>query len=76
MQEHICEALDLLRQLRAEVHGNVESSVVERLDQAIQALDATQHENSWKPDKDELLAILGILVQLLPAVAQLIASLK
>lgn len=75
MNENVRDVLRLLMQLRAEVHGNVENSVIEKLDQAIQKLDAAQCRNSRKLSRDHLLAILGKVVQMLPAVAELIERL-
>jgi len=76
MEKHVQEALDLLWQIRAEVHGNVESSVEEMLDRAINDLEETLQTDHQKFSKDDLLTILGMAAQLLPAVAQLIERLK
>ena len=75
MDDNVRNVRKLLMQLRADVHGNVENSVVEKLDRAIQELDVAERRSSRKLSRDDLLAVLGRVVQMLPAVAQLIERL-
>ena len=76
MKENIIESLELLREIRVQVRGNVESSAAEKLDEAISKLEAAQRGTPDKLSRVELLAILGIVVELIPAVAQLIERIK
>ena len=76
MRQNIRESLRLLREIRIRVRGNVEDSAAEKLDQAISKLEAAQRGTPDKLSRIELLALLGIVVELIPSVAQLIESLK
>lgn len=72
----LMETLELLEEVRAEVHDDVDDSVVEQLDEAIRMLKQAQHSKGAKLSSYDLLTILGQVVQALPAIAKLIDLLQ
>ena len=69
-------SLETLRAIRAEVHGKVEASVIERLDAVIQELEASRREDPGKYTAGDILTLVGEIVQLLPAVVELVDKLQ
>ena len=67
--------LELLQEVRAEVRGTVEDSAIEKLDEAIQKLEAAQRDNREKLSKHDLLNMVGIAIKLFPAIQKLIEKL-
>jgi hypothetical protein len=65
-------SLDLLHAIRAEVHGSVEDSVIERLDEAIKKLEEADENDARKYTALEILSMLGKVVELIPAIALLL----
>ncbi len=61
----------ILIEIRAELHGNVEDSVVEQLDEVIHDLEAAQ---SGKTERVitalEILLLLGTLIEKVPEIAK------
>jgi hypothetical protein len=68
-------SIEALLQLRAELHGSVEDSVMETLDKVISDLEAIQ-QHSDKISAIDVLNIIGEALQALPAIAELIRILS
>ena len=67
MSKLLKDSVKLLKQVRSELHGNVEGSVIESIDLVIQNLETKQ-----QVDSAELLNVLGKCVERLPAIIKLI----
>ena len=65
-------SLDLLYAIRAEVHGSVENSVIEQLDEVIKKLQEADENGAKKFTALEILSMLGKVVELIPAIALLL----
>ncbi len=79
MDKKACrELLDILKEIRAEVHGNVGNSVIRKLNRAIKKLEAAvEGGKDPVPIKDvlEILTLLGAFVSELPEIVKVIAQL-
>jgi hypothetical protein len=72
----IRETLERLRDVRAEVHDDVERSVIKQLDEAIWMLEETQCNERVELSLHEVLKLLGKVIEVLPAMAQLLVLLR
>jgi hypothetical protein len=73
--ELLRNSVEALIALRAELHGSVEDSVLESLDEVISDLEDIQQH----PDKisaSDMLRVLGQILEALPAVVELIQILS
>ena len=61
-----------LKCLRAELHGKVENSVIERLDGIILELEILQTRDTRQYDSFEVLKLLGRAMELVPSIGKLI----
>ena len=75
-QTLVRETLERLRDVRAEVHGDVESSVVKQLDEVIWMLEEAQQDQGVELSFHEVLVLLGKAVEVLPAIARLLELLQ
>lgn len=76
-KELIAQSLELLRDVRDKVHGNVESIVIQQLDEVIELLEeAHKNSSSLKLTPQDVLSILGIAIKAIPEVVKLIDFLK
>ena len=66
--ELLRSSVEVLKSLRAELHGNVEDSVIGQLDKVIRDLEAAQQESSGRYSSMELLFLLGSILEKLPAI--------
>lgn len=64
-------SIDTLKSIRSELHSNVESSVLEMLDEAISDLEYIQ-QNSEQISAHDVLHILGQVLEKLPMIVELI----
>lgn len=65
------ETIEALIMLRLELHGSVDDSVLETLDKVISDLEAARNEPG-KLSKQELLRLLGTVLDKLPAIVEII----
>lgn len=65
-------SIDSLKSLRQEVHGKVENSVIERIDEAIFNLQLLEREGSQQFSSIDLLMLLANALEYLPAVQKVI----
>jgi hypothetical protein len=72
----IDEAIEILREVRVEVHGDVEDRVGDQLDEAILKLEETSRTRQGQIANQEALELLGKAIKWLPAVAKLIELLR
>lgn len=70
------ETLELLWDIRGKVHSDVESGVIEQLDEAIRMLEEARCSNHTILTSDELLKLLGRAIQFLPSILQLLMHLR
>ena len=70
------ECLAQLRAVRAELYEDVESGVIEVLDEVIQKLEAAQQENPCRYSAQDILLMVGRVIELLPAIASLLELLQ
>lgn len=69
-EELLGNSVDILKEIRAGLHDNVEDSVVEKLDEVIHDLEASQFGNTKKVITAlEILILLGTLMQKVPEIA-------
>ena len=73
---YLHETLELLRDVRVEVHGGVDDSIVEQLDEAIRLLEEAQHSQSAKLSRRDALIILGKVIEHLPTIVRLIELIR
>ena len=62
--------------VRAELHGKVEDSVLQKLDKDGNILDKAQNDDAHKISSADVLKILGTVVEYIPAVAEAIKLLS
>jgi hypothetical protein len=67
-------SIDTLKSVRAELHGNVENSVLEMLDNAISDLENLQQDSS-KVSARDVLYILSQVLDKLPLIVELVHKL-
>lgn len=72
----IRETIELLRDVREEVQGDVEDSVIHQLDEAILKLEETSRKRQGQIANRKALELLGKTIKWLPAVAKLIELLR
>ena len=70
------EALVVLNDIRSELSGNAEDSVICQLDRAIQDLEVVERECSEEITPRDLLELLGKVLEKLPAILALIEFLR
>ncbi len=63
---------DGLKNLRAELHGKVEDSVIKRLDEIILDLETYQDQDTHEYDPVQILSLLGSAMELIPSIGRLI----
>jgi hypothetical protein len=68
-------SIDTLKSVRAELHGNIENSVLEMLDNAIFDLENLQQDSS-KVSARDVLYVLAQVLEKLPAIVELIHKLS
>jgi hypothetical protein len=68
-------SIDALKSVREELHGNVEDSVLEMLDNAIYNLETLQQSSSNINARD-VLYVLGQVLDKLPVIVELIHKLS
>ena len=71
----LSSSIDTLKSVREELHGNVENSVLEMLDNAIYDLENLQ-QNSSNVNARDVLYILGQVLDKLPVIVELIHKLS
>lgn len=64
--------IELLQEVRVQVQGDVEDSVVAQLDEALRMLEDTCHSRPDQVALQEVLELLGKAVKVIPAVVELI----
>ncbi len=70
------DSVGALKCIRAELQGNVESSVMVRLDKVIKDLEAAEQSGTDAAiTASELLRLLGSLIEKIPAIAEVIGNL-
>lgn len=67
------QTIDLLVDLRSELHGVVDSSVIDQLDSVIQKLEADYANGEHNISSIELLYLLGEFIKLMPILTDLIS---
>ncbi len=72
----IHETIELLREVRVKVQGDVEDSVVHQLDEAIWKLEETCRTRQGQIANQEALELLGAAIKWLPIVAKLVELLR
>ena len=72
----IHETIELLREVRVKVQGDVEDSVLHQLDEAIRKLEETSHTRQGRIANQEALELLGKVIEWLPAMVKLIELLR
>jgi hypothetical protein len=70
------DSLELLKRVREELHSEVESSVLQALDRAIDDLEKASKCNTRKINSEKMLKILGLFLGAIPAVADIIKILS
>ncbi len=75
--EQVAQSLELLREVRSKVHGNVESIVIQQIDESIRLLEEAR-DNSLVPPitSQDVLNILGLALKALPEVVMLLKLFK
>jgi hypothetical protein len=75
--EQVAQSLELLREVRVQVHGNVESIVIQQIDECIRLLEEAQDNSSVLPlTSQDVLNILGFALKALPDVVLLLKLVK
>ena len=70
------DTLEHLGSVREKVHSNVEDSVLEELDQAIMVLETAGRDGSPRFSAQDLLVMIGVFLDLMPFIANLINRLR
>lgn len=76
MTDHIIVALELLEDVRAEVHGDVDYCVIEQLDEAIWVLKEAQLGRGAEISLQDVLDILGRVLSALPIIVELLKTFR
>jgi len=72
----LSDSLEVLKQLREELHDSVEDSVIDRLDHVIADLETAQSGKSERViQAHEILLLLGTLIEHVPEIAEIIQNL-
>jgi hypothetical protein len=71
----LSSSIDTLKSVRLELHGNVENSVLEMLDNAIFDLENLQQDSN-KISARDVLYVLGQVLEKLPIIVELIHRLS
>jgi len=72
----ILDVLNVLYDIRAEVHGDVEDSVINQLDDAISQLEIELCDDSQEFNALDALTTLGKAVELIPAIRALLELIR
>jgi hypothetical protein len=72
LSELLGSSAEELKCLRADLHGKVEDSVIERLDGVILELELFQTGDTCQYDLFEILNLLGCAMELTPSIGKLI----
>lgn len=72
----ILDALDVLYDIRAEVHGDVEDSVINQIDDAINDLETKLYEDIDNFNALDVLTMLGKVIEMIPAIQALLKLLQ
>lgn len=72
----ILDVLNVLYDIRAEVHGDVEDSVINQLDDAISQLEIELCDDSQEFNALDALTTLGKAVELIPAIRVLLELIR
>lgn len=75
-QQLLGEVLVVLKDIRSELSGNAEGSVICQLDRAIQDLEVAEREYSNEITPLDLIELLGKILEKLPAILALIELLR
>tara|TARA_R110000822_G_scaffold292668_2_gene414682 strand:- start:759 stop:995 length:237 start_codon:yes stop_codon:yes gene_type:complete len=70
------EVLSTLYRIRSELHDNVEGSVTQELDQAIEWLEEAKRNGAEQIRSEEILLMLGKIFDKLPIITRLIELLS
>ena len=70
------DSVEVLKDLRSELHGKAEDDVLETLDKVITDLEKVLEENPSKISTDDVLKIIGSVIEKLPAIVELIRYLS
>ncbi|MEA5079563.1 MAG: hypothetical protein VB013_13405 [Anaerolineaceae bacterium] len=65
------ESLSILYDLQSELHGHVEDTALQKLEEAINLLEAV-NKNGGRIEKKKLLAILGKILDYIPTIVKII----
>ena len=72
----ILDVLDVLYDIRAEVHGDVGDSVINRIDDAINDLETKLYEDIDNFNALDVLTMLGKVIEVIPAIQALFKLLQ
>jgi hypothetical protein len=72
----IADSLEALHAVRAEVRGDVDASVVERLDEVIEELESVRRAEANRHRAQDILVIVAKAIELLPSVAKLLEQVR
>lgn len=70
--ELLGEVLEVLTQLRADLHGSTESSAVHKIDAVLEKLRELQRDKSNHLDRTTVLMLIGLALEAVPAVASIL----
>jgi hypothetical protein len=77
MEALLKSSLDVLRDIRSELHGNVDDSVIRQIDALMHDWQAALEGNSKRDiSPKEVLNVLGELIRWLPGIIELIERLN
>ena len=68
-QKAVVEAVEVIKALRTELHGSVESSVIDRLDRIIRDLERLHSEESEQSNTQMILDAVGTAIEIAGLVA-------
>jgi hypothetical protein len=68
----LTKTLEVLRDLRKELHDKVESSVLGQIDDVIFNLEQSNEDDASRRSAQEMLEILGLVMQYLPLIVKAI----
>jgi hypothetical protein len=74
--KYVKDSVEILKEIRTELHGKAEGSVEEKLDKAIGDLENIQDETPDKLTPVVVLTIIGAVLDLIPTIADVIKALK
>lgn len=74
--KRVKDSVEILKEIRTELHDKVEGSVEEKLDKAIGDLENKQDEMPEKLTPVVVLTTIGAVLDLIPTIADVIKALK